>query len=320
MNAGGRPDQRPLVSICIPAYARPRELRQAIDSVLIQEPGDLEVVVGDDSGDLEPVVQAVGDDRVVYVRNERRLGMAGNWNAVLDRSRGRFVGLLMDDDRLLPGFLRAVVDRFDDDPGLGVVCTNHAFDDGRRIWTRRCRMPAGRQEASPFLLLRHRPMAVSASVMRRQVWQAVRPLPDLLTADVVLHVRTVLAGYPYYYVDEPLMVYRVHAGQQSATAERFRHDQVAALELFSFEEAEAERIRRRYLARALVAVAASELREGEVTRAREELRRARHLGPTAIGARGMALALAAEAPATLLPLVRLWDGRPRRGGGRPGGP
>src|SRR2546425_3765166 len=116
------------VSICIPAYGRPEELGVAIESVLSQDFEELEVVVGDDSGDLEPVVNRFGDPRVRYLRNPRRLGMAGNWNAVLDRADGRLLGLLMDDDRLLPGFVRSTVSQFEEDPSLGVVFTNHLLD------------------------------------------------------------------------------------------------------------------------------------------------------------------------------------------------
>src|SRR3954451_9083207 len=117
----------PRVSICIPAYGRQRELREAIESVLAQYFEDLEVIVGDDSGDLGDVVRAVGDPRIDYRRNERRLGMAANWTSVMDRGRGEVIGLRRDDDRLLPGFVSRVVERFDADPAAGIVFTDHLF-------------------------------------------------------------------------------------------------------------------------------------------------------------------------------------------------
>ncbi len=78
------------VSICIPAYARPKLLRAAMESVLTQERGDLELLIGDDSGDLEAVVTSFDDPRVRYRRNASRLGMAGNWTALLDKRARSF--------------------------------------------------------------------------------------------------------------------------------------------------------------------------------------------------------------------------------------
>lgn len=297
--------QQPLVSIGIPAYARPRELHRAIVSVLDQDVRDVEVVVGDDSGDLEAVVREIADERVVYVRNSPRLGMARNWNAVLDRARGRYLGLLMDDDRLLPGFLSAVLDGFEHAGDVGLVCTNHLFSDGTRTWTRECRLPEGRHDASVFTMLHYRAAAVSATVIRRDVWEAVRPLPDLLTADMVMHVRIALAGYPFVYIDRPLMVYAVHPGQQSAAAPEFRQDQVKAWEMFTFADPRAERLRRHRLARARLSVAAAHLRSGDIEQARGTARAAREFGIAPLGARGMAINLLVQQPTLARRLLAL---------------
>jgi glycosyltransferase involved in cell wall biosynthesis len=302
----------PRVSIGIPAYSRPRELRRAILSVLGQGVPEVEVVVGDDSGDLKSVVDDINDPRVVYHRNPDRLGMANNWTAVLDRTRGSLVGLLMDDDELLPGFLRAVLERYDASPDLGLVFTNHVFRDGTHSWARECALPPGRHDDFLAPLLTHRPVAVSAAVMRRDVWEQIRPLPDLLTADMVMHVRIALAGFACWYVDEPLMAYAVHAHQQSATSPRFRHDQVEAWKMFHFDDPVAERLRRHHLARALVSAAASDLRAGRDRDARESLAQARRFGLRTIGARGAILDVFARNPSLARRLLELWRRRPRR--------
>jgi glycosyltransferase involved in cell wall biosynthesis len=292
----------PAVSICIPAYARPAELRRAIQSVLTQGVDAVEVVVGDDSGDLEPVISEFDDDRIRYFCNPVQLGMAGNWTAVLDKSSAPLAGLLMDDDRLLPGFLPAVLERFAVDSDLGVVFTDHLFDDGFRNWPRVCRLAGGHYERFLVPLLRYSPVPVSASVMRRAVWEAIRPLPDLLTADVVMHLRAAVAGFAFYYVAEPLMAYAVHPGQLSNSSECFRHDQVTALDMFRFDDPGAERLRRHCLSTALVSAAAADLLQARVAEAGEELARARRLAPLAFGVRGAGLSLLTSCP-RLLPLA-----------------
>jgi glycosyltransferase involved in cell wall biosynthesis len=286
----------PAISVCIPAYGRPEELRQAIESVLSQGFDDVEVVVGDDSGDLEPVAAVIGDPRVCYRRNESRLGMAGNWTSVLDRARGRYLALLMDDDRLLPGYLEKTVAALDADPALGVVFTDHLDDEQGTLRRRHCGLAGGRYERFAALYVEHMPVAVSAAAMRREVWAQLRPLPDVGTADVVMHARAAELGWPFLYIDEPLMVYRRHAGQLSS-AMRFRDDVVEAWELIVFTDPRAEAMRRRRLAEALCSRAAARLKAGRASDARVDIARAAELDGAAIGARGRTVRFLAHHPA-----------------------
>lgn len=287
---------RPAISVCIPAYARPAELREAIGSVVDQEFADLEVVVGDDSGDLEGVVAAIGDDRVRYRRNEVRLGMARNWAAVLDRAHGRHLALLMDDDRLLPGFVEKTVAALDADASLGIVFTDHLEDRGGSPQPRECALRGGRYERFAATYVEHMPVAVSAAVMRRAVWEQLRPLPDIAAADVVLHARAAERGWPFLYIAEPLMVYRRHHGQLSSL-QPFRDDVVDAWELLSFADPAAEALRRSRLAAALAGRAAARLKDGRSEEARADMERAAALDPAALGRRGRAIGFLAAHPA-----------------------
>ena len=101
-------------SICIRGWRR-NTLPRAIASVLEQGRDDIEVIVGDDAGDLADVVAGFDDGRVLYRRNSARLSLSGHARALLEAARGRYLGLLDDDDVLLPGFLDATIERLDDD-------------------------------------------------------------------------------------------------------------------------------------------------------------------------------------------------------------
>jgi glycosyltransferase involved in cell wall biosynthesis len=295
----------PRVSIGIPAYARPRELARAIESVLSQGYRDFELVVGDDSGDLEPVVAPFDDPRLTYHRHEERLGMAGNWSFLLDNARGDLIGLLGDDDRLLPGYLEAVVSTFDRDPSLGVVFTDHYFDRDGELTQRECELPGGRHE--PFLLpyLTHLPVPISATLMRRDVWEAIRPLPELKSSDVVMFLRAAEAGYAFHYVDEPLMAYRMSHPNQLSQQAAFRHDTVEVWELFEFADPAAEKLRRGHLARELVSRAALNLKEGKHDEALADLERADDLAPGSLGTRGRLVRSLARHPTLAPPALGL---------------
>ena len=268
----------PTVSICIRAWRR-KSLTAAIESVLAQTFTDLEVVVADDRGDLEDVSSAFADPRVRYHRNEERLGVTGNARAALNLARGTYIGLLADDDRLLPGYVEEAVNRFRDDPALGIVFTNHYFDRTGQLLARSIPLAAGRYEGPDFLptLLRHQPVWLSAALMRREVWEEgerSHPLQELAVADMQIWIRAVLANWPFYYIDSPLAIMQIHDGRISLS-DAFRDYQVALWELFEFEDPESERLRREHLARSYVSRAAAHVRSGKGLEARADLDHAR---------------------------------------------
>jgi hypothetical protein len=231
--------------------------------------------------------------------------MAKNWNAALNSARGQIIGLLMDDDWLLPGFVASATSRFTADDQLGMVFTNHYFQRGTRLYERRCTLREGRYDDFLFLLLAHKPVAVSAALMRREVWQQVRPLPDLLTADVVMHVRAALAGCSFYYLAQPLMAYRVHPGQLTSTG-RFRDDYVRAWEMFEFPDPACEAMRRRELARALASRAASSLMESEPGSAEADLTRAASIDASGMGLQEWIIRYIARRPALRRAVLAGW--------------
>jgi glycosyltransferase involved in cell wall biosynthesis len=98
----------PSVGVVIPTKDRPGQLREAIASVLAQDyPGRLQVVVVFDGA---PVDQALaGDARLLVLDNDRVPGLAGARNCGILASRTDLVAFCDDDDRWLPGKLRAQV-------------------------------------------------------------------------------------------------------------------------------------------------------------------------------------------------------------------
>lgn len=104
----GEPVAAPLYSICIPTYARPEMLKQAVASALNQRfDGEWEVIVCENSKDPETlrVISAANSKRVRLWRNTENVGMVGNWNQCIALAAGAWVTILHDDDLLSPWFL-----------------------------------------------------------------------------------------------------------------------------------------------------------------------------------------------------------------------
>jgi glycosyltransferase involved in cell wall biosynthesis len=277
----------PTVSVCIRAFDRPAGLREAIASVLAQSFSDLEVVISDDSGGLEPVVCEFDDPRVRYHRNESAAGPVANIRTAFGLARGSLLALLDDDDRLLPGFLKEVVHRFDSDPELGVVFTDCYLEAGRRRAPRRPRLTPGRHDTLLREILEYCPMVPSATVMRRAVWEDGErelPLVDTGLGDHTMRIRAALGGWPFYYVDEPLVAYRVHEGQMTWTDEALWARSIATYGRFRFDDPVSERLRHTRLAEAHLARAEIHLRRGRFREARIDFARAWSI-PASFGGR-----------------------------------
>lgn len=101
-------------SIVIPTYKRPDLLRETLKSVVGLECScPYEIIVVDNeanedvtgSTDTEKVIREFEYEDLVYFRNEKNLGMVGNWNRGIELARGKYVTILHDDDWVDNNFL-----------------------------------------------------------------------------------------------------------------------------------------------------------------------------------------------------------------------
>ncbi len=109
----------PLVSVVITAVNRPKELDRAIASVLSQTMQDFEVVVVIDgpTDAIDPLHLARLHDRIVVLPLLQNVGLAEARNYGIRAARGRWIGLLDDDDEWLPAKLMAQVKAAEQVPG-----------------------------------------------------------------------------------------------------------------------------------------------------------------------------------------------------------
>jgi glycosyltransferase involved in cell wall biosynthesis len=124
----------PRVSVCIPTYNYGRFLGAAIDSVLAQDFADYELIVVDNaSEDDTPAVLARYGDRIGAHRNERNLGLFGNFARCLELAGGEYVKFLAADDWLHPAYLGEAVALMDRHPTTAIASGPGFYvdEDGR---------------------------------------------------------------------------------------------------------------------------------------------------------------------------------------------
>ena len=111
----------PFVSIVVPVYKpEPSHLNEAIESVLGQDDPDWQLVLvadGPQPPEIEEILDACDDDRIVVARRKQQGGIVDASNDGIERATGTFVTFLDNDDTLSPRAVSAcrfAVDLHDD--------------------------------------------------------------------------------------------------------------------------------------------------------------------------------------------------------------
>lgn len=119
-------DKTPEASVVIPCFNGERFLADAIESVLRQTRGPVEIVVVDDGstdGSVDIAARYAADGRITFVQHATNRGIAAARNTGLRQSRGRFIGFLDQDDLWQEDKLDCQLAAFAEDPDgdTGVV-------------------------------------------------------------------------------------------------------------------------------------------------------------------------------------------------------
>jgi glycosyltransferase involved in cell wall biosynthesis len=109
--------KNPTISVLMPVYQHPNYFKISLESVLQEDyQYEYEIVVVDNNDLAEDVnlnqkiVMESRAKNIFYYRNEKNIGMYGNWNRCIELARAPFVTYCHDDDVLLPNALSRLMD------------------------------------------------------------------------------------------------------------------------------------------------------------------------------------------------------------------
>lgn len=280
---------RPRWSVMIPTYNCARYLEATLRSVLAQDPGPeaMQIEVVDDhstADDPEEVVARLGGARVAFHRQPERVGVVGNLNTCLQRSRGELVHVLHGDDLVLDEFYWTLDARLRKHPDAGAAYCRHLYLDqhGRRLDAAPLEpASSGILTGGARFLAAEQRIMTPCIVVRRSVYEELGGFDDRLACaeDWEMWVR-VATRFPVYYEERPLACYRLH--DSSNTGRNLRDGRSLnytrlAIELFAsyFEPAERRAVKRtafsRYATSGLETARSLES-QGDAAAARAQLR------------------------------------------------
>ena len=204
----------PEISIVIPAYNRADLLPQALESVFAQTYQNFEVIVSDDGStdNTEAVIRQFGD-RVTYLKNNHSGLPSVARNTALNQANGKYIAFLDSDDLWLPDKLKIQVDVLENNPRVGLVCSN-AFlidADGEEQSDQLYQIPGKGRSGSVFLdLLKDNFVITSSVILRRDTLEKAGIFSEAkelqVGEDYALWLNIAL-DWQVEYLENPLIIY-----------------------------------------------------------------------------------------------------------------
>ncbi|RLB01023.1 MAG: glycosyltransferase family 2 protein [Deltaproteobacteria bacterium] len=226
-------DKTPRVSVIIPVYNGEAFIKDAVDSVLNQTFRDFELIVVNDGSEdntedvLLPYIRSIR-----YIKTKNR-GVSAARNMGIRLSKGEFVAFLDQDDVFHPRKLEVTVSYLDAHPDMAMVYTPIDRIDSEGTMLQRKRLKGHSGDIFPRLFLKSF-IAPSMAVCRKKIFSKIGMFSETLSSegeDYDLFLR-IASRFKVGYVNEPLVIYRLHPGNVSKTKQEvapFRYEQVLGI-------------------------------------------------------------------------------------------
>lgn len=202
------------VSVIIPTYNRSNLLKHCIDSILNQTYNCLEIIVIDDGStdNTESNVRSILDSRVLYSKIEKSGNLSEIRNFGISISTGEFVAFCDDDDLWLPRKLEIQMGYLSE---YNVCCSNAKIinSEGSVIKPRYIEDFSDDAVLTISHLFLKNYVITSSIVIRKSILNSA-PFNQTeyknIAEDYDLWVNLSLKE-PFYFVNEPLLCYKVHS-------------------------------------------------------------------------------------------------------------
>lgn len=130
---------RPMVSVIMPVYNSERFIRKTIECILNQTYKDFELILIVDcpTDNTVEVIEAIDDERIVKLFNEKNSGIAFGRNRGIKNARGKYIAIMDNDDLCTLDRFEKSVDYLERHPEVGVVGGGVVpiDEDDKPIWS-----------------------------------------------------------------------------------------------------------------------------------------------------------------------------------------
>jgi glycosyltransferase involved in cell wall biosynthesis len=209
----------PKVSVVVPTFNRAGLLKETVESILAQTYTDFELIIVDNMSvdGTEEYIAGLVDPRIRYFRHPNCGVIAVNRNYGIRQARGEYVALCDDDDLWLPEKLQEQVQVLEGKPDLAMCYTNATVFDASGVidnWMMKKKVFLAHYR---HLLLGNF-IPNSTVLVRRDLLAEFGYLDEdprnMAVEDYKMWLK-IASKFELFYVDSPLIRYRVHNGANS---------------------------------------------------------------------------------------------------------
>ena len=187
-------------------------LSKSINSILNQTFTDFEFIICDDGSNdntLEVVKEVCNNDkRVIFLKNEKNMGLAYVLNKCLKHSNGEYIARMDADDESTLDRFEKQVKFLDENPNYGVVTSNADVFDGDVIWKEFIYS----EEITKEDFLFNNPIVHGAVMVRKSAYDKVNGYRDIpmtyRVEDYDLFMRMFAEGIKIKTIQEKLFKFR----------------------------------------------------------------------------------------------------------------
>lgn len=158
----------PKVTVLMPVYnTKESHLRETIASILKQTYKDFEFLIINDAStnNVKEVIESYDDARIVYVENEKNLGISASSNLGVALAKGEYIARQDHDDISKPTRLEKEVKIMDENPEIGVCSSFFEMFPKKK----KTIFPTTDDDIKEFLVLVGSPICHPASMIRKSV-------------------------------------------------------------------------------------------------------------------------------------------------------
>ena len=131
-----------LLTIAIPTYNGAKTITNVLDLLLCQYDERVEILISDNAStdETEKIIEDYLNDYpyIKYIRNDNNIGPDSNFLQCMEMSEGKYTLLLSDDDVLVEGSLRIILDFLEKNGDMSLVYLNAAGFRERYIDIEHC--------------------------------------------------------------------------------------------------------------------------------------------------------------------------------------
>ncbi len=198
----------------MPVFNTAPYLGEALNSVLSQSLTDFELIIVNDGStdDSETVIKSFHDMRIIYLRNEKNMGLVYTLNRAVDQARGEWIARMDGDDICMPTRFAEQLLYIALHPEVDVLASRVQLIDesGHDTTNWRDDMTAVSPEQIKDHLAVDNCIAHPSVMIRTDVLKTFRYLPEQSQAeDYDLWLRLVATGKIIHKLDKILLKHRI---------------------------------------------------------------------------------------------------------------